>query len=104
MKQRAENRYDLVDGMLVFRLSTTEDDDRTRLVTELCELISRFWTKSKHVQTHAMRSVTVLSARNTAKAVTEQSVRYKAVRSVGRRSSQSQRGKSKDKGRAGAQV
>lgn len=43
-EQRAEDWYDLVDGVLMSRAGMARDDDHTRLVGELCVLISRLWT------------------------------------------------------------
>lgn len=66
MEQQAEDRYDSLNGILVCRVGMTEYDDHTRLFCELCALINRLGTASMRVQTHALPTVKMLSAREAA--------------------------------------
>lgn len=71
MENRAENRYDLVDGLLVSCAGMASDNDHTRLVAELCALRSRLCIVGRPVQTHAMPSVETLSAKEVGRAAAE---------------------------------
>lgn len=67
VKQKAENRHDLVDDIFVSRAGTAREDDPISHVIGLCELISRPYTGDRRVQKYAEPSVKVLLAKETAR-------------------------------------
>lgn len=42
VKQQAEDRYDLLNGILVFCAGMAGNDDHTRPASERCALVNRF--------------------------------------------------------------
>lgn len=55
----------------VSRVSMARDDDHTSLFGKFCELLSRFSTGGRHLQTRAMSSVKILTAGETARDAAE---------------------------------
>lgn len=74
MKQQAEDKFDLVNSLLVSRVGMVGDYDHIRLGSALCELIRRVWIQRRRVQVHSMPSVNVRSARAAANLGTEREV------------------------------
>lgn len=62
-EQQVEEKYDFVEGILVFRVGMAWNDDHICLRSVLCELKSRVWIQESQVQPHGMPSVKVMLAR-----------------------------------------
>lgn len=59
MEPRAEERYKLVDGVLVSQTDMAGDSNHTCLRSALRELTSRVWIQRRHVRTHTKPIVNV---------------------------------------------
>lgn len=55
-KQKAKDRYDLVDGTLLSPTAIAESGELTRLFSALCELMSRMQVQDRRVLEHNLRS------------------------------------------------
>lgn len=67
LEQKTHDRYDLVNGCLVFRGGAAGDDDHTYLGSALREVQSRVWIQGRRVLAHSMLGVRIPSAREAAK-------------------------------------
>lgn len=63
MKQRAEDRYDLVDSLLVSRVGMTRDYDSSHLISALFKLINQIWIQRRHVEAYPLPNVRLWSPR-----------------------------------------
>lgn len=58
-----EDRYDLLDGILLFCAGLGGSRDRTCSMYALCELVTRIWSQKRYEQAHVFPSRQMRSAR-----------------------------------------
>lgn len=101
MKHRAEDQYDLADGILASRDSMPGHDEHSRLDSELFAQKNRLWSGGRRVHTHEISSVKLVSPRGAAQDAAERKVLSGSVECGGCRSRrQKEVGKGKGWGRA----